>query len=139
MNNKGQWLILSGMMLAIGLVVLVIILNQAISGGYKVAAAETDFPGREITEIYEETVRTARLVDAQSRSHDPAVFNRTMGYFADNLSRIYAARGVLVTIDVTRHTTHHNVVNITMHYYDGRVNFTLGTTTVPRHVILPVR
>lgn len=47
-NRKGQWLILSGLILALGLISLVILLNQAMSAGYKVSQAETEFPSHEI-------------------------------------------------------------------------------------------
>ena len=134
MNNKGQWIILSGMILAIGLVVLVILLNQAMSAGYKVSTAETDFPSREITEIFEETVRTSWLVWTET-APDNESFDQNMSVFATNISKIYAARGVLVEINTTMDN---NIMNLTMHYYDGRVNFTLGTTTEPRQIILPV-
>jgi len=125
MNSKGQWILLSGLILAIGLVVLVILLNQAMSAGYKVSAAETDFPGREVTEIFEETVRTAHLVND---TYPAASFELQMGYFAKNVSKIYAAHGALVEINVTKPLTS-DIMNMSMHYYDGEVNFTLGNFT----------
>ena len=117
-NRKGQWIILSGLILALGLVSLVIILNQAMSAGYKVSTAETDFPNRAITEIYEETVRTAKLVRSDK-------FNDSMKDYANDISNIYASHGVLVDINVTMYEPSPNIVNITMHYYDGKVNFSL--------------
>ncbi|NMX21642.1 hypothetical protein C5S30_04250 [ANME-1 cluster archaeon GoMg4] len=125
MNSKGQWIILSGLILAIGLVVLVILLNQAMSAGYKVSAAETDFPGREITEIFEETVRTAHLVN--KTAPDSTAFNNSMHNFSDNISKIYAAHGALVEINVTKSDP--NIMNMSMHYYDGEVDFMLGNFT----------
>ena len=136
-NNRGQWIILSGMILAIGLVVLVILLNQAMSAGYKVSAAETDFPSREITEIFEETVRTGWLVWNETAPYNES-FDNNMTVFANNISNIYASHGVLVNITATMYDPPNNTANITMHYYDGEVNFTLGTTTKPRQIILPV-
>jgi len=117
-NRKGQWIILSGLILTLGLVSLVIILNQAMSAGYKVSTAETDFPNRAITEIYEETVRTAKLVRSDK-------FNDSMKDYANDISNIYASHGVLVDINVTMYEPSPNIVNITMHYYDGKVNFSL--------------
>ncbi|MBE0517513.1 MAG: hypothetical protein IBX41_09065 [Methanophagales archaeon] len=119
-NQKGQWIILSGLILTLGLVSLVILLNQAMSAGYKVSVAETDFASREITEIYEETVRTAKLVHGKSLE-----FNGSMADYATNISRIYAARGVILEITVTKHAAFPNIANVTMHYYDGKVNFSL--------------
>jgi len=124
-NRKGQWIILSGLILALGLVSLVIILNQAMSAGYKVSTAETDFPNRAITEIYEETVRTAKLV--RNKNETQANEEENMRYFSENISNIYASHGVLVDINVTNQSSSGGIaiVNITMHYYDGKVNFTL--------------
>ena len=123
-NRKGQWIILSGLILALGLVSLVIILNQAMSAGYKVSTAETDFPNRAITELYEETVRTAKLVWNETQANE---FNANMRYFSENISNIYASHGALVDINVTNQSSSGDIaiVNITMHYYDGKVNFTL--------------
>ena len=121
-NRKGQWIILSGLILALGLVSLVIILNQAMSAGYKVSTAETDFPNRAITELYEETVRTAKLVWNETQANE---FNASMRYFSENISNIYASHGVLVDINVTNQSSSGGIANITMHYYDGKVNFTL--------------
>ena len=122
-NRKGQWIILSGLILALGLVSLVIILNQAMSAGYKVSTAETDFPNRAITELYEETVRTAKLVWNETQPNEE--FNANMRYFSENISNIYASHGVLVDINVTKQPSSGDIANITMHYYDGKVNFTL--------------
>ena len=119
-DQKGQWIILSGLVLALGLVSLVVLLNQAMSAGYKVSAAETEFASREITEIYEETVRTAKLVNGNDAS---------MVQFADNLSKLYASHGVLVTIRVEKQSL--NIANLTMHYYDGKANFTLINRSIP--------
>jgi len=109
----------------LGLVSLVIILNQAMSAGYKVSTAETDFPNRAITELYEETVRTAKLVWNETQANEE--FNANMRYFSENISNIYASHGALVDINVTKQPSSGDIaiVNITMHYYDGKVNFTL--------------
>ena len=119
-DQKGQWIILSGLVLALGLVSLVVLLNQAMSAGYKVSAAETEFASREITEIYEETVRTAKLVNGNDES---------MEQFADNLSKIYASHGVLVNLRVKKQSL--TIANLTMHYYDGKANFTLINRSIP--------
>jgi len=119
-NQKGQWIILSGLILALGLVSLVILLNQTMSAGYKVSVVETDFASREITETYEETVRTAKLVQSKSLE-----FDQSMMEYTNNISRIYASRGVILEITVTKHASFPNIANITMHYYDGKVNFSL--------------
>ncbi len=120
-NQRGQWIILSGLILTLGLVSLVILLNQAMSAGYKVSVAETDFASREITEIYEETVRTAKLV----KQKDESMFNTSMRDFGDNMSKIYAFHGVFLDINATKDPSC-SIMNLTMHYYDGKVNFQLG-------------
>ena len=132
-NHRGQWLILSGLILALGLISLVILLNQAMSAGYKVSQAESEFPSHEITEIYEETVRTSNLVWQEVNESGPdngtVWFERNMTYFTGNISKIYAAHGTFLEINVTRHSdiiNYTNIANLSMHYYDGKVNFTLG-------------
>jgi hypothetical protein len=130
MNNcsRGQWIILSGLILALGLISLVILLNQAMSAGYKVSQAESEFPSHEITEIYEETVRTSHLV-LDNTYPNGAQFNNSMGDFAKNISKIYAAHGIFININVTMHNRTFNITNLSMHYYDGKANFTIGGFT----------
>jgi histidinol phosphatase-like PHP family hydrolase len=54
-------------------------------------------------------------------------FKDNMTDFEENISKIYATRGILVEINTTLNASS-NTANITMCYYDGKVNFTLGTT-----------
>jgi hypothetical protein len=122
-NQKGQWIILSGLILALGLVSLVILLNQVMSAGYKVSVAETDFASREITEIYEETVRTSKLVNAQGWD------DASLSYFGANMSKIYAAHSIFLEINVTNQSS--NIANLNLHYYDEKVNFSLCNRKVP--------
>ena len=134
MNNKGQWILLSGIILAVGLIMLVTMLNQTVLAGNRIAAAEIDFPNREILEILEETRRTAHRIHSETNIKQE--FNSNMTHFADNLSRLYATRGILIGVNVTRHTTHPNIANITMNFYDGNVRFTYGTPANPIHLTL---
>ena len=134
MNNKGQWILLSGIILAVGLIMLVTMLNQTVLAGNRIAAAEIDFPNREILEILEETRRTAHRIHSETNIKQE--FNSNMTHFADNLSRLYATRGILIDVNVTRHTTHPNIANITMNFYDGNVRFTYGTPANPIHLTL---
>ena len=116
--RKGQWLILSGIILAVGLVSLTTLLNEALSAGYKVALSETEFPAHEINEIYEETVRTAKLVWENEDN-----FNQSMKYFSENASKIYALHGFCVSISAYNNG---NIANLTIQFRSGNVNFTLG-------------
>ena len=118
--RSGQWLILSGIILAVGLVSLTTLLNEALSAGYKVALSETEFPAHEINEIYEETVRTAKLVWEEDKDN----FNQSMEYFSENVSKIYALRGFYVSISAYNSTE--NIANLTIQFRSGNVNFTLG-------------
>jgi len=118
--RKGQWLILSGIILAVGLVSLATLLNEALSAGYKVALSETEFPAHEINEIYEETVRTAKLVWKEDKDN----FNQSMEYFSENVSKIYALQGFYVSISAYNSTE--NIANLTIQFRSENVNFTLG-------------
>jgi len=118
--RKGQWLILSGIILAVGLVSLTTLLNEALSAGYKVALSETEFPAHEINEIYEETVRTAKLVWEKNKNN----FNQSMEYFSENVSKIYALHGFYVSISAYNSTE--NIANLTIQFRCENVNFTLG-------------
>ena len=118
--RSGQWLILSGIILAVGLVSLTTLLNEALSAGYKVALSETEFPAHEISEIYEETVRTAKLVWEEDKDN----FNQSMEYFSENVSKIYALHGFYVNISAYNSTE--NIANLTIQFRSENVNFTLG-------------
>ena len=118
--RRGQWLILSGIILAVGLVSLTTLLNEALSAGYRVALSETEFPAHEINEIYEETVRTAKLVWEEDKDN----FNQSMEYFSENVSKIYALHGLYVSISAYNSTE--NIANLTIQFRSENVNFTLG-------------
>ena len=118
--RSGQWLILSGIILAVGLVSLTTLLNEALSAGYKVALSETEFPAHEINEIYEETVRTAKLVWKEDKDN----FSKSMEYFSENVSKIYALHGFYVNISAYNSTE--KIANLTIQFRSENVNFTLG-------------
>ncbi|MDF2956633.1 MAG: hypothetical protein OD814_000255 [Candidatus Alkanophagales archaeon MCA70_species_1] len=116
--RKGQWIVLSGLILALGLLVVVLLLNQALSAGHRISQVEARFPSYEMNELYEETVRVAKLVKNES------AFDDLMAWYAENVSEIYAAHGFIVNISVVKRDE--RSANIRIFLSNEKVNFTLG-------------
>ena len=116
--RKGQWIVLSGLILALGLLVVVLLLNQALSAGHRVSQVEARFPGYEMNELYEETVRVAKLVK------DESAFDDLMAWYAENVSAIYAAHGFIVNVSVVKRDVKSASIRISLS--NEKVNFTLG-------------
>jgi len=121
-GRRGQWIILSGIILALGLVSLTTLLNESVSAGHEVAQSETAFAAHHITEIYEETVRTSKIARAKVAKEDE--FNEIMRNFSREISEIYALRGLFVNVDVS--VCDENTADLTIQICDERMNFTLG-------------
>ncbi|MDF2955804.1 hypothetical protein [Candidatus Alkanophaga liquidiphilum] len=119
--RKGQWIVLSGLILALGLLVVVLLLNQALSAGYRVSQAEMQFPSYELNELYAETVRVAKLVRTKG---DFGAFNDSMAEYAENVSKIYAAHGFVVNVSMVKKDE--KSASICILLSNEKVNFTLG-------------
>lgn len=61
-DDSGQWLLLTGVVVAIGLVILLVFLNQSVIAGHSSSESIMDFPKNDIRELRAETVNEAYLI-----------------------------------------------------------------------------
>jgi len=124
----GQWLLLIGLIIAIGLAVLMIFVNQSLQAGHSSAASIMDFPKNDVREVRAETLREASILGVQANTA-PDISQRQQ-WFADNFTRftsdiehIYSAKGALLDIgyipgvNATLPVDRQRLENLTLHIY----------------------
>ncbi|RJS72309.1 MAG: hypothetical protein CW694_03145 [Candidatus Syntrophoarchaeum sp. WYZ-LMO15] len=112
-DEGGQWILLSGLIIAVGLVVLSILLNQAMMAGGRSPEAILKFPKDDIREFRWEVHRWAhhnvsRLSDGAYISN---LTNQTM--------LLYGSRGISVNLSVLDVNATNQTANLTLFITDG--------------------
>ncbi|MHC1585475.1 MAG: hypothetical protein ACXQS7_04350 [Candidatus Syntropharchaeia archaeon] len=140
-DRNAQWFALSGFILAIGILSLSVLLNQATSAGYLSSQIELDFPKHEIRELREETIREAKIISNRSKITNNAsinrmVFNDAMDAYYANIPLIYAYHGE--TVRVTHNHTADAMpcdpgssnqvkrINLKITFSDGKTTFNMS-------------
>lgn len=105
-NSDGQWLILIGVVIALGLTVLLVFVSQSMLAGHSSAASIMDFPKNDVREARAETVSEAAILGAQANAA-PDIAQRqqwlasNFSSYTGDVSRIYASRGAIFTAGYT--------------------------------------
>ena len=138
----GQWLLLISLIIAIGLAVLLVFVNQSLLAGHSSAASIMDFPKNDVREARAETISEASILGVMANTA-PNIGQRQQ-WFADNFTRytsdvesIYYARGDLLAIDytpginVTLPADLQRLENVTLYiyYYNGDTLYNETVTT----------
>lgn len=118
-DESGQWILLSGLIVATSIIILALMLNQAMGTGYQSSQAILEFPKHEIRELISETRREVNIAafEAWNLSGGPNVTgnatkdelnrtaiqsnftNMTLNY-TSSIDYIYAYHGQMVNISV---------------------------------------
>ena len=118
-GKKGQWILLSGLVVSLIIIGLSILLNQALISSHKSAQAEHTFPKKDILELRSEVFKEAiRLNINENVTTDE--FNQTMMQFIENVDTLYLMQGEhvnLIVVDTQQGTS-----------IDVEIEFTDGTT-----------
>ncbi len=132
-NEEGQWILLSGIIIAVGLVALLLLLNTAMLSGHSSTESVMSFPKDDIRDLKGEAERQAKYL-AYHINHDAslasnasrlAAFNASYDRFVDGMSSAYASRGAVVDITYTAYapgpTIEYAVVNVS--YDNGNTRY----------------
>lgn len=104
MDDSGQWLLLGAMIIAVGLAVLIVFVNQSVLAGHSASASIMDFPKNDIREFRAETMNEAYLIGADANAKGTnlndrrARFKTSFGQYASDTVQAYAALGANVNI-----------------------------------------
>lgn len=98
-DESGQWLLLGAMILAIGLAVLIVFVNQAALAGHSASASIMDFPKNDIREFRSEIMIEGYLLGQEANIMGTSLperrqmLNTNFTHFAEELRNHTMAKG----------------------------------------------
>jgi hypothetical protein len=136
-DETGQWLLLGSMIVAVGLAVLIVFVNQSVLAGHSSSGSIMDFPKNDIRELRTETVSEvyiagtdanlygATLADRQSR------FETMFDRFVEEARYLYWSRGSDVNISYSEGLNYSNLtggqsldyVTLLLYYNNGDTQY----------------
>ena len=129
-DTNGQMLMLSGFIVAISLIVLAVLINQAAVNGYYSSNTALEFPKEQIrdltTQTHDSTRDAAVLIGQLNHTNDAAMYQNLtlmLDSYGSQVSMIYAAHGETVDIDPAPiNSLSHIEINIS--FNDGNTFYT---------------
>jgi hypothetical protein len=127
-DERGQWIISAGFLVSASIVIVALLLNQAMMGGYQSSAAILEFPKHEIRELVQETHREVNIAAERANGELIADINSTFMNITSNYTnqtlRIYATHGQMVYMNISSLTCNATTkkiekVNVTILFSDG--------------------
>lgn len=116
-EKSGQWILLSGFTVALIIIGLALLLNQAMISSHQSAQAEQDFPKTDILELRSETYKEAiRMNINENVTSDD--FNNTMKQYLNNLDTIYLMQGEHVNLNIID-SDNGTAVSVKIEFTDG--------------------
>lgn len=137
-DESGQWLLLGAMIVAIGLAVLIVFVNQAVLAGHSASTSIMDFPKNDIREFRSEVVTEGYLLGQEANSMGTSLpdrqakFRNNLTRFTEELRNHTLAKGsdsVILIVDLGLNFSTlpggQSIDNETiyMHYYNGDTQY----------------
>lgn len=132
-DDSGQWILLSGVIIAVGLIVLMLLLNTAMLTGHSSTESAMSFPKNDIRDLTSGS-RQEAMVLAINLNNDPSfidgdsrITNFTTSYnkFKTDMITVYTARGAVIDIQCTPYLSgkliDHAVINVS--YDNGNTKY----------------
>jgi len=151
-DERGQWIISAGFLVSVSIIILALLLNQAMMGGYQSSGAILEFPKHDIRELVQETHREVIIAadkawemtpytDATNttKDKDAVIANFTIANFTNQTLRIYATHGQMVYVNVSSLTC--NITTHKIEKVDVTILFSDGVTTCtfePEVIEIPI-
>lgn len=104
MDDSGQWLLLGAMLVAVGLAILIVFVNQSVLAGHSASESIMDFPKGDIRELRAETMNEAFLIGTNANANGSTLAERRLrfedafGQYISDVRRVFSARGSSVGI-----------------------------------------
>ncbi len=132
-------MLLGAMIVAVGLAVLVVFVNQSVLAGHSSSGSIIDFPKNDIRELRTEVINEVYLIGADANHLDgslddrKALFEDRFGQFLDDIRYVYSSKGSDVRVlDVSYNEVlpgeHINDITFYLYYYNGDTNYGEETT-----------
>jgi len=106
-DDSGQWLLLGAMIVAVGLAVLIVFVNQSVLAGHSSSASIMDFPKNDIREFRSEVTNEGYLLGIAANSQGTSLSDRQTRFetnfsrFAADTRAIFSTKGSDVYIGYT--------------------------------------
>ena len=103
-DDTGQWLLLGSMIVAVGLAVLIVFVNQSVLAGHSSSGSIMDFPKNDIREMRSETTSEAYLLGTEANLYGASLadrqsrFETNFGQFVKEARYLYSSKGSDVNI-----------------------------------------
>ncbi len=103
-DESGQWLLLGAVIVAVGLAVLIVFINQSVLAGHSSSASIMDFPKNDIREYRSEVVNEGYLLGVKANSEGTSLSDRQTRFetmfnsFVADTRSIYATKGSDVSV-----------------------------------------
>jgi hypothetical protein len=128
-DETGQWLLLGSMIVAVGLAVLIVFVNQSVLAGHSSSGSIMDFPKNDIRELRAETVSEVYIAGTDANLHGATLADRQfrlatmLDRYVEEVRYLYWSRGSDVNISYSEGLNHSNlpggqsVDNVTLFLY----------------------
>ena len=103
-DDSGQWLLLGSIIIAIGLAVLILFVNQSVLAGHSSSSSVLDFPKGDIRELRAETVNEAYLLGVNANAQGTnlnerrSLFEAGFDQYTSDLARAFRVGGADASI-----------------------------------------
>ncbi|MEA1985555.1 MAG: hypothetical protein U9N13_07905 [Euryarchaeota archaeon] len=131
-DTRGQWILLSGLTIAISLVTVAVLLNQSAVTGYYSSNAALEFPKEQIRDLTMQTRETAQSatllayqLNQSTNQTVPTIITTLLQNYSTQTGILYASHGETVDIrvsNISMNTSNSTIVDsiwMNISYYDG--------------------
>jgi hypothetical protein len=108
-DERGQWIISAGFLVSVSIIILALLLNQAMMGGYQSSGAILEFPKHEIRELVQETHREVNIAAEKAWEMNGGenitainlTFRKMMLNYTNSVEYLYASHGQMVYMNIS--------------------------------------
>ena len=147
-DERGQWIISAGFLVSVSIIILALLLNQAMMGGYQSSGAILEFPKHEIRELVQETHREVIIAAEKAWEMNDGVnttainltFRKIMLNYTNSVEYLYASHGQMVYMNISSvsfnaTTNKTERVNVTILFSDGVTTCTFEPELIEMPVV----
>jgi hypothetical protein len=113
-DDTGQWLLLGTMIVAVGLAVLIVFVNQSVLAGHSSSGSIMDFPKNDIRELRAETISEVYIAGTDANLHGATLADRQSRFetmfdrFVEEARYMYSSKGSDVNISYSEGLNYSN-------------------------------
>jgi hypothetical protein len=149
-DTSGQFILLTGIIISIGMVILLLYLNQSSMAGHSSSDSIMSFPKNDIRDIRQETLAEAVALGIAENDNDHYEvsnaslrgqarmngFNASFINYSRDLTNIYALEGCLVDVSAIPYLDNQSIKNasVCIYYYNSETLYSENTSVTIKQV-----